>query len=353
MDNLFLHHNKLDELILNNDYSAAARILLREQLKVWPELEEAYNSVKNVRIKNFQFDGFVIKVQHNPRRLTSSSAKVDEESVKIRPCFLCEENLYSKQKAIKYKVDFLILVNPFPIFPEHFTIPHREHIPQSIKEWFGKMLFLSKDMPRDVVIYNGSRCGASAPDHLHFQAGSKFFMPIDDEFFSLKNEYGEILFEDDELIVGGINDGLRKFISIEAKEIPVAESAFELFYNFYIKISDGTEEPMMNIISFYEPGKNENGKNYGWRILIFLREKHRPSFYYLQGKDNIIWSPASIDLGGLCITPLEKDFDALTEEKLSKGFNEITISSEKFSYLKAKIKALNSDNDSLFYTLKR
>ena len=241
MEKIIFDNSKLNELISINDYSNAARLLLREQLKTWPELGEAYDSVKKVRVKNFQYDGFIIKVQNNPRRITSSSAKVDKESVKTRPCFLCIKNLYSKQKAVKYKEDFLILVNPFPIFPEHFTIPHKEHIPQSIKEWFGKMLSLSKDMPRDAIIYNGPRCGASAPDHLHFQAGSKFFMPVDDEFYSLKNEYGEILFENEALIVAGINDGLRKFISIESKEIPLQKKHLSFSIIFIQKFPMGIQ----------------------------------------------------------------------------------------------------------------
>ena len=142
------------------------------------------------------------------------------------------------------------------------------------------MLSLSKDLTEYVVIYNGPECGASAPDHLHFQAGNKNFLPIDDEFHSLKNEYGKVLSETDALKVIGIDDGLRKVISIETSKVNAAEKVFDLFYNIYYKISENKTEPLLNILSFYE-------KDYGWRVLIFLREKHRPSYYFKEGRDKI------------------------------------------------------------------
>jgi len=338
VEKIFFDHNKLNELISRNDYSNAARLLLREQIKIWPALEEAYNSLKTVQIKTFQYEGFIIKVQNNPGRLTSSSAKVDKKSITTRACFLCSGNLYSKQKAIKYGEDFLILVNPFPIFPEHFTIPHKNHILQLIKEWFGKMLLVSKDFSRDVIIYNGPACGASAPDHFHFQAGSKFFMPLDDGFHSLKNEYGEILVDNDSIVVAGIDDGLRKFISIETKEISLAEKVFDIFYSFYSRVSDGKTEPMMNIICFYEPGQAQDSENYGWRTLIFLREKHRPSHYFREGENRILLSPAAVDFGGVCILPLEKDFEKITKEDITGIFREVSIGKEQFEYVKAELK---------------
>ena len=191
MKNILFKHPALDKLISVKDYSGAAKLLLEEQKKSWTALAKNYNSLNTAKVKSFQFPGFVIKAQHNPGRIKSTSAEVDEKSVSERKCFLCPDNLYEEQKAVKYGEDFHILVNPFPIFPEHFTIPHKDHIPQLIKEYFGRMLSLSKNLPNYVVIYNGPECGASAPDHLHFQAGTKNFLPINEGFYSLKNEYGE------------------------------------------------------------------------------------------------------------------------------------------------------------------
>ena len=331
MKNTLFEHPDLDKLISVKDYSGAVKLLLEEQKKSWAALAKNYNSLNAAKVKSFQFPGFVIKTQYNPGRIKSTSAEVDEKSISERECFLCPDNLYKEQKAIKYNEDFLILVNPFPIFQEHFTIPHKDHIPQRIKNSFGKMISLSKDLTEYVVIYNGPECGASAPDHLHFQAGNKNFLPIYDEFHSLKNEYGKVLSETDALKVTGIDDGLRKVISIETSKVTAAEKVFDLFYNIYSKISENKTEPLLNILSFYE-------KNYGWRVLIFLREKHRPSYYFKEGRDKILLSPAAVDLGGICILPLEEDFEKITKENIEDSFREVSLSKEQFEFVKAELK---------------
>jgi hypothetical protein len=169
-------------------------------------------------------------------------------------------------------------------------------------------------------------------------------MPIDDDFNSLKNNYCEILVNNDSIVVAGIDDGLRKFVSIETKEISPAVNAFDLFYNFYSKISDEKTEPMMNLISFYEPGQPGDKSGYGWRILIFLREKHRPSHYFREDENKILLSPAAVDLGGVCILPLEKDFEKITKEDVSEIFREISISKEQFEYVKADLKKSLTNN---------
>lgn len=333
MDNIFFNHISLEAYISQRNFSGAARFLLEEQLKTWDALKNSYTSLNKVQVKTFQYEGFVIKVQYNPNRITSSSAKVDEKSIRERKCFLCPGNLYPEQKAFKYEDEFLILVNPFPIFPEHFTISHKDHIPQRIKNWFGTMLQLSKDLSSYVVIYNGPACGASAPDHLHFQAGSKYFMPLVDEFHLIKNEYGEVLLANGLATVYGIDDGLRRFISIESDDKFSAEQVFDNFYSIYSKVSNAQDEPMMNIIAYYE-------EVYGWIILIFLREKHRPSFFFNEGEDKILWSPAAIDLGGVSIIPVEKDFKKISKRILTDGLSQITFNKEKFIYIKSYLKEI-------------
>ncbi len=331
MKNILFEHPDLDKLISVKDYSGAVKLLLEDQKKNWAALAKSYNSLNSAKVKSLQFPGFVIKAQNNPGRIKSTLAEVDKKSISERKCFLCPDNLYEEQKAIKYDEDFLILVNPFPIFQEHFTIPHKDHIPQRIKGSFLKMLSLSKDLSEYVIIYNGPECGASAPDHLHFQAGNKNFLPIYDEFHSLKNEYGKVLSETDALTVTGIDDGLRKIISIETSKVTAAEKVFDLFYNIYSKISENKTEPLLNILSFYE-------KDYGWRILIFLREKHRPSYYFKEGRDKILLSPAAVDLGGICILPLEEDFEKITKGNVEDSFREVSLGKEQFEFVKAELK---------------
>jgi hypothetical protein len=315
-----------------NDFGAAAKILLEQQKKDWPKLKEGYDSLNSVRIKSFEFDGFKIKVQFNPNRLISSSAATDEIAIKNRKCFLCIDNLPEGQQGFLYDDEFIILANPYPIFPEHFTIANANHFPQMIKDVFYVLLSLSRSMSTHfTVFYNGPKCGASAPDHLHFQAGNKFFMPIDYDFSRLKNDYGEILLEDTGLTVTAVDDGLRKFITLEGDMEEILLIAFSLFIETYSLLLKIAEEPMMNILSSFEKGK-------GWRIIIFLREKHRPACYYSTGDENILLSPAAVDLGGVCITPRENDFNKITKELLKGIFNEVCVDAEFFNSIKSALK---------------
>ena len=180
------------------------------------------------------------------------------------------------------------------------------------------MLDLSKDLSKHYsVIYNGPRCGASAPDHLHFQAGNKFFMPIDDEFHQIKNEYGKVIYENDDLSFYAIDDGMRKFVSIESLDKELVVNTFNKFYKTYSELMNEKQEPMINLVSFYE-------EEYGWRVIIFLRAKHRPAVFFAEDESKMLVSPAAIDLGGVCVFPREEDFNRITKEHdcryFSRGF---------------------------------
>lgn len=329
--NIVVKNKLIDELIVNSDYSNAAKLLLEDQKKTWKQLRNGYESLKNIRTKSLQFDGFRMKIQFNPGRYISTSAKVDDKSINSRKCFLCTANLPKEQKGILCEEEYLILGNPFPIFPEHFTIPNINHVPQQIESNFPLMMRLSKDLSKYyAVLYNGPKCGASAPDHFHFQAGTKNFMTITDDFPQLKNEYGVIIFENDEITIASIDDGLRRMVSIESVNSEKLSAAFNYFYAIYSSIIGNSDEPMMNIISSYE-------EEFGWRVIIFLREKHRSSHYFAADDNKILLSPASVDLGGVCITPLEKDFEIMTKEILSEILSEVAFSKNSFDLIKQKL----------------
>ncbi len=312
------------------NYASLAKQLLKEQLQEWEQCKIGYASLDTVKIKTFQFDGFSVKVQFNAGRLISTSAKVDAKSIKERKCFLCPQNLPAEQRNVKYKDDYLILVNPFPIFPEHFTIPVKEHKPQEIKNSFNILINLSKDLEDEyVVFYNGPRCGASAPDHLHFQAGKKFFMTIDKEYIEIRNRFGKKINSADGISSFVIDDGLRKILSIESRNREMLIDYFAKVLNALEKVMSENQEPMFNIISFFE--KNS------WRIIIFLREKHRPHHYFEEGESKLMLSPASVDLGGVCITPREEDFEKITKENIIDIFKEVFINKTKLAEIKSAI----------------
>mgnify|MGYP006384560941 FL=1 len=320
-----------DHLVLSfveeNNYSDAAARLSEIQKEQWPMLNTGFKSLETVKSKSFQFDGYKIKAQFNVGRMTSTSAKVDPKSISERKCFLCVENLPAEQKGILYNDNYIILCNPFPIFPTHFTLTYKEHTPQRIIDTFSDMLDLSKDLSKHYsVIYNGPRCGASAPDHLHFQAGNKFFMPIDDEFHQIKNEYGKVIFEDDDVSFYAIDDGIRKFISIESLDKELVVNTFNKFYKTYSELMNEEQEPMINLVSFYE-------EEYGWRIIIFLRAKHRPAVFFAEDESKMLVSPAAIDLSGVCVLPREEDFNRITKEMIADIFREVFIDEKKLDSL--------------------
>ena len=336
--NVIIKNSTIEELLVKADFAEAAKQLLENQKATWKQLRDGYESLKQIKTKTFQFDGFTMKLQFNPGRYISTSAKVDEKSINERKCFLCPANLPEEQKGILCENEYLILGNPFPIFPEHFTIPNINHIPQQIRSNFPLMLKLSKDLSKHyVVVYNGPKCGASAPDHFHFQAGTKNFMPIMNDFHQLKNEYGELLFESDEITISAIDDGIRRIISLESMNSEKLAEVFDKLYEIYSSVSGNNEEPMMNIISSYWESIPSEEEEFGWSVIVFLREKHRSSHYFAEGDEKILLSAASIDLGGVCITPLEKDFERMTKEKLTEILSEVCLNKNKFELIKQKV----------------
>jgi len=294
--------------------------LLDSQIVDWDLAKNNYKGLESVKVKEFSFDGFSVKVQFNPSRIISTSAKVDAKSIQERKCFLCKENLPKEQTGIEYKNEYIILVNPFPIFPEHFTIPKADHKPQRIKENFEDILDLSKDLQdRYAVFYNGPKCGASAPDHMHFQAGIKNFMPIDYEFESIQKIN---LSNYEKVKISYTENYLRNFISLESSDKIEMTKAFNKVYESIEQVEAKDDEPMMNVIASYQ--------NDEWRVIIFPREKHRPSHYFEEGEKQILLSPASVDLGGVCITPREDDFNKITKTDIKDILTQVGVGKEKF-----------------------
>lgn len=317
----------------NKDYLESVKTLLQEQKLNWEQCKNGYATLDSVEVKVFLFENFSIKVQFNSGRMISTSAKVDAKSINERKCFLCRANLPQEQQAIEYKDDFLILVNPFPIFPEHLTLPSIHHTKQEIEISFPVLMDFCKDLSPDfTVFYNGPKCGASAPDHLHFQAGTKNFMTIDHEYDLLKEKYSEKILENHAVSVYAVDDGLRKMVVFEGALKSEIEKAFQIFYDSLKLIAGLNEEPMMNVVGSYQNEK--------WRILVFLRKKHRPDVFFEEDEEKkILLSPASVDVGGVCITPRENDFEKITKETLKNIFTEVFIDEKEFNFLKIKLKS--------------
>ena len=306
--------------------STEIKELIAVQKKEWELAAKNFAGLANVQVREFQFNGFIIKVQFNPGRIISSAAKVDKKSIEARPCFLCEANRPKEQKGLSLG-NCSVLVNPYPIFPEHFTVPRFAHTPQRIKGNFITMLELALIMEGFIIFYNGPKCGASAPDHFHFQIGNAGFMPIDDEIGALKQKYGR-KYNKKGTDVWVVKDELRNFIVLESKKKSSLNDRFEEIYRAMEEFPDIEEEPMMNILTSFIAGC--------WRTLIFPRALHRPHQYFEDGEKNILLSPASVDMGGVLITPLEKDFKKIRKEDIEDIFRQVLLSDEKFGELISK-----------------
>ena len=298
--------------------------LFTDQLPLWEQCRTAYNNLSLIKEKEFLVNGVVIKVQWNPGRLISTTANVDANSIKERPCFLCEDNRPKEQNLIEAD-GYSILVNPFPIFPAHYTITNNHHKPQSILPLFTNLLFFTKELgSKFAVFYNGPRCGASAPDHAHFQAGQKDYLPIVQQLEFLKTKSKSKLLHNTSSI-RFINDTIRKIVLIEGSNAAHIQNSFELVYSSLTSVYKSTDEPMMNILSLY----NEvEGK---YELIAYIREKHRPACYFAAGEEQILLSPATLDCSGLCIVPRKVDFDKLHSTNVTRALREVFVSEDVFA----------------------
>ena len=279
--------------------------LFHEQVPNWELARVNYEGLESIRTKTFSFDDFDINVQFNPARIISSGAKVDPKTIAARKCFLCEENRPEEQQSVDAG-EYTLLVNPYPIFPQHFTIPREGHSDQQIKPYFSDMLELAEALDDFIIFYNGPKCGASAPDHMHFQAGTKDFLPLLADYKRMKPTHGKLLEEGVNYQLFQLKNYLRTLYCIESDTILSAQNIFE---NLYIKWQDGkTEEPMMNIVCSYEDGI--------WYTYIFPRTVFRPWQYTAIGNDQLLVSPATVEMSGIFITPIESHFEKITREDI-------------------------------------
>jgi hypothetical protein len=290
--------------------------LLSEQKKTWVDLREGYESFKDIRERDIFCRGFSVRLQHNPRRIKSSLADVGEGDRNERQCFLCLDHLPEGQKGILYGSDFLILCNPMPVFPCHFTISHLDHRRQNIAEHIRSLLQLVADFGFGwTVLYNGPNCGASAPDHLHFQAVPSGQMPIEKEIREVKRL--ALIKQVDGVLLYRVRDLGREVIILEGNEPIAVENALKDFLDAMKKVLLIDEEPMINITSFHEEKK--------WRLLIFPRRKHRPETFFSEGDARVVVSPGVIDMGGVLVTPVEKDFERLDAAAVDGIYREVSL----------------------------
>ena len=288
--------------------------LIDRQLASWPEAARRYSDLREVKTKEITIGGMPVRVQYNPARTVSTLARTDAASIAARPCFLCRENRPQQQESMPFEGcdgrRYEVLVNPFPIFPEHFTVPAVDHVPQRIAGRFPDMLRLADTFPDMTVFYNGPESGASAPDHFHFQMGCRGFLPVERHFGLLGPR---TVMRPGAAVIALTSAYIPGLPVITAPDAKSAEAAF-LRVLRSLPVSPRTGEPQLNILCWKEQDV--------FRILVIPRKAHRPSCYYAPEGEAVRISPASVDLGGVFIVPVEEDFRRTDAEVLQSIIRE-------------------------------
>lgn len=300
---------------------------VKDQLSVWPLAAENYRSLKKAGSKVLSIGGLPVTVQLNPCRRISSEASLDKESINRRPCFLCPENRPAEQTNMEFEGRkgrrYRVTLNPYPIFPSHLVISSFEHTPQSIWHRYQDLLDFVRENNEYLGFYNGPESGASAPDHMHFQACPQGLTP-------LQNRVDELLAAGDDKTLDyltNVKEARLFHLNEYARGVFVlcgatAKSTAKLFYRLLdcAPVPDGSSEPKMNIIAWCHEGE--------YRTAVIFRERHRPHNYSSSGADHLAMSPGCADLAGVYVTTREEDFDKLDAGLLSQVVREIAASEE-------------------------
>jgi hypothetical protein len=274
--------------------------LFENQRQSWPRLARGVEGLANAKTRRMRIDWFDVFVRHIPHRVASTTAPVDRESVAKRPCFLCAGNLDPEERGVPFNEDYTIYCNPFPIIDHHLTIVYGKHESQHIAGQVGTMLDLAAALPGYFVIYNGPECGASAPDHMHFQAGLRELFPIEKETAAVNG-----------VCVGNYARNLFVFRGTDRSALTdKIDRTIELLAG----VTHKRPEPLINIALFHQSRE--------WTVYLFPRGKHRPRVYY---SGELTVSPASIDLCGLFVVPLAKDFERISGNDIDSIFREVTL----------------------------
>jgi hypothetical protein len=324
-DNIIIDEQELRAYQVDeNDDSLESRAaaLIDQQCATWPQLTQGYDAFRQIETKRVHVQESEVVVQHNPGRIRSTSAQVDKASIDTRSCFLCPDNLPPEEKGIAYGDDLVITCNPFPILDQHLSIIHREHTPQQIEGNVERLISLARDLGSSYfVLYNGPECGASAPDHLHFQACSRELLPIQENLFKDEPVLDEDCSYCDEtardtfelFTLGGCGRSVVVFRGGNRDEL--AQWVYRAIKELAMQADK--PEPLINIICTYDPKL--------WTVYLFPRSRHRPKCFYEQGDAQLIVSPGAIDMAGVVVVPERDHFDRIGEEQVAQIFSEVSM----------------------------
>ena len=302
-----------------------------DQLSRWPLACDNFRALKNVRVREVETGGLTVKLQFNPARIISSAAKLDKKDIASRRCFLCRDNRPAEQDMLRFEgrkgKKYHILVNPYPIFPDHLVIASEKHTDQSIWHRYIDMLDLARKYDAFTFFYNGPRSGASAPDHHHFQAAPKGLIPlcedVDRHCEESEGQCGNPL----KLVTYVQDAGLYHYDRFTSGVFVIrsetAKSAAKRFYRLLdcAEVREGDDEPQFNLFTYHTGGE--------FRSVVVFRSRHRSHHYFSDGPDHLTMSPGCADMGGVFIVPVEAEYDKITPELLGEMIEEVSITKEE------------------------
>ena len=301
-----------------------------DQLSRWPLACGNFRELKNVRLKDMDAGGLTVKLQFNPARMISSAAKLSKADIAKRKCFLCRENRPPEQIMLKFEgrkgKKYHILVNPYPIFPDHLVVAASGHVDQSILHRYVDMLDLARKYDDYTFFYNGPHSGASAPDHHHFQAAPDGLMPLVNDVDRCLDQDGAERESALEHVLSVHDARLYHYRNFTTGVFVIAsqtvKSAAKLFYRLLdcADIYEGETEPRFNLFSYWTGAE--------FRSVVVFRSKHRSHHYFSEGPDHLTMSPGCADMGGVFIVPVEAEFEKLTPELLNEMIAEVSITAE-------------------------
>ena len=307
---------------------------IKDQLSVWPMAAANFRALKSMRTRKLTVGGLEAKIQFNPGRIHSSTAKTDAATLAARPCFLCEENRPPEQFHIKFEGrkgrNYNIQVNPFPIFPRHLVIARDKHIPQAIWHHLPDMLDFAWTYQDFTVYYNGPKAGASAPDHLHFQAVPRWSLPLESAIDAFLDEPGEPLQQVKEARLYHYHHFTRGVWCIKSD---TTKSLAKLFYQFLdcCPVADPGLEPRFNLYAWFKPELNE------YRVMVVLRTELRSHHFYTDGPDHLTIGPGAAEMAGVFVAPEEADFEKATSAQLEEMLSEVSVSEEAEAMIDARL----------------
>ena len=291
-----------------------------------------YQALSGVEVKDMTIDGFPAKLFFNPARVRSVMADVSPEALQNRACFLCPDGVEEHQLTHNWDSPtghtYYIRVNPFPIFSPHFTVSSSVHERQELLPHLESMLHLAKELPEMTIFYNGPMCGASAPDHMHFQAVPRHSLPIEDHFST--NYANAILVQESDL---------QTHLAAVKKVLAMGTIPEEASQTGSLTAgASRTEEwePRWNIISWYEPESNSpqdgltatsgltsNSRRRSFNTIVFFRRESRPQCFFAPENERILFSPGTVEMGGIGIVANRESFDRITPEVLRSMIQEV------------------------------